>query len=65
MGSVSSEILCSILTLEQSWINQAQLGRKKLLTMHGALHPLSKIDPFCIPRKQGGWGLQGIKETLK
>ena len=33
--------------------------------MHNALHPKSNVDRLYIPRKEGGRGLQGVKETVK
>ena len=35
------------------------------MTMHNALHPKSNVDRLYIPRKEGGRGLQGVKETVK
>ena len=33
--------------------------------MHNVLHPKSNVDRLYIPRKEGGRGLQGVKETVK
>ena len=33
--------------------------------MHNALHPKRNVDHLYIPRKEGGRGLQGVKETVK
>ena len=43
-----------------------QLDRRtrKLMTMRNALHPKSNVDHLFIPRKEGGGGLQGVKETV-
>ena len=35
------------------------------MAMHKALHPKSNVDRLYIPRKEGGRGLQGVKETVK
>ena len=44
-----------------------QLDRitRKLMTMHDTLHPKSNVDRLNIPRKEGGRGLQDVKETVK
>ena len=33
------------------------------MTIHNALHPKSHVDRLYILRKEGGTGLQGVKET--
>ena len=33
--------------------------------MHNALHPKSNFDHLYIPRKEGGKGMEGVKETIK
>ena len=35
------------------------------MTMHNVLHPKSNVDRLYIPRKEGGRGLQGVKEAVK
>ena len=35
------------------------------MAMHHALHPKSNIDRLCIPRKEGGRGLQCVVETVQ
>ena len=35
------------------------------MTMHNALHPKSNVDCLYIPKKEGGRGLQGVKESVK
>ena len=37
---------------------------RKLMTMHGALHPRSDIDRLYLPRSEGGRGLIGIEDTV-
>ena len=34
------------------------------MTMHNALHPKSNVNRIYIARKEGGRGLQGVKETV-
>lgn len=34
---------------------------RKLLTMHGALHPKSDVDRLYVPRREGGRGLRNIE----
>ena len=43
-----------------------QLDRKtrKLLTMHGVLHPKSNVDRLYIPRKEGGRGLLNVEDVI-
>ena len=43
-----------------------QLDRKtrKLLTMHGGLHPKSNVDRLHIPRKEGGRGLLNVEDVI-
>ena len=38
---------------------------RKLMTMHGALHPKSDVDRLYLPRSEGGRGLIGIEDTVK
>ena len=38
---------------------------RKLMTIHNALHPKGNADCLYIPRKEGGRGLQGVKEAVK
>ena len=35
------------------------------MTNHNALHPKSNVDCLYIPKKEGGRGLQGVKEAVK
>ena len=49
--------------------NMAELEKldrrtRKLMTMHGALHPKSDVDRLYIPRKEGGRGLQSVEDTV-
>ena len=40
-------------------------GRKrKLMTMHKALHPRDDVDRLYVPRKEGGRGLASIEDSL-
>ena len=36
---------------------------RKMLTMHGALHPKADVDRLYIPRKDGGRGMQHIENS--
>lgn len=38
---------------------------RKLLTMHGALHPKSDVDRLYLPRKDGGRGLISVEDTVE
>ena len=38
---------------------------RKLLTMHGALHPKSDVDRLYVERGKGGRGLMSIEEVVK
>ena len=37
---------------------------RKLLTMHGGLHPKSSVDRLYIPRKEGGRGLLNVEDVI-
>ena len=37
---------------------------RKVMTMHGALHPKSDVDRLYLPRKEGGRGLISIEDTV-
>ena len=45
-------------------LTQLDQRTRKLMTMHNALNPKSNVDCVYIPRKEGGRGLQGVKETV-
>ena len=44
----------------------AELDRKtwKLLTIHGALHPSSKVSRLYLPRGEGGRGLISVEDAI-
>ena len=44
----------------------AELDRKtrKLLTIHGALHPRSNVSCLYLPRREGGRGLISVEEAI-
>ena len=44
-------------------LTQLDQRTRKLMTMHNTLHPKSNVDLYII-RKEGGRGLQGVKETV-
>ena len=37
---------------------------RRLMTMHKALHPKDDVDRLYIPRKEGGWGLASIEDSI-
>ena len=44
----------------------AELDRKtrKLLTIHGALHPRSNVSRLYLPRREGGRGLISVEDAI-
>ena len=38
---------------------------RKLFTIYGGLHPMSDVDRFYIPRKDGGRGLIAIEDCVE
>ena len=44
----------------------AELDRKtrKLLTIHGALHPKSNVSCLYVPRREGGRGLISVEDAI-
>ena len=38
---------------------------RKLMTIHGALHPRSDVDRIYIPRKEGGRGLLSVQDCVE
>ena len=38
--------------------------RTKLMTIHKALHPRDEVDRLYVPRKEGGWGIAIIKDSV-
>ena len=44
----------------------AELDRKtrKLLTIHGALHPRSNVNRLYLPRREGGRGLTSVEDAI-
>ena len=63
MGSVYFEVLRSIHRLLYVMI-QLDRRTRKLMKMHNALHPKSNSDRLYIPRKEGGKGMESVKETI-
>ena len=37
---------------------------RKLMTMHKALHPRDDVDRLYVSRKEGGWGLASIEDSV-
>ena len=48
-------------------MSEKELDRKtrKMMTLHGTLHPKSDLDPSYLPRQKGGRGLISCKMYLK
>ena len=57
----------SVALIDWNCTEQTQLDQRtrQLMTMHNALHSKSNVDRLYIPRKEGGRGLQGVKEAVK
>ena len=45
-------------------IHRLDRKTRKLLTMHGGLHPKSNVDGLYVPRKEGGRGLLNVEDTI-
>lgn len=54
-----------IINWRQEEIKQLDIKTRKLLTMHGALHPKADVSRLYVPRKQGGRGLKQIEATAR
>ena len=37
---------------------------RKLMTMHKALHPRDDVDRLYVSRKEGGWRLASIEDSV-
>ena len=46
-------------------LRQFDRKTKKLLTMHGGLHPKSDVDRLYLPRKLGGRGICSIEGCVE
>ncbi|XP_067945173.1 uncharacterized protein [Watersipora subatra] len=46
-------------------IKKTTIAIRKLLTMHGAIHPKSDITRLYLGRKDGGRGLRSVQQTVK
>ncbi|XP_067945181.1 uncharacterized protein [Watersipora subatra] len=46
-------------------INETNIATRKLLTMHGALHPKSDTTRLYFDRKDGGRGLKSLQQRVK
>ena len=44
----------------------AELDRKtrKILTIHGVLHPRSNVSRLCLPRREGGRGIISVEDAI-
>ena len=66
MGSISSEVLCSIRKLENcTELTQLDRRTRRLMRMPNVLHPKSKFERLYILRKYSGKGLEGVEEAVK
>ena len=45
-------------------LKEADRKTRKLLTLHGALHPRSNTDRLYLPRAEGGRGLISFEECI-
>ena len=54
-----------IIDWKYSEIKKLDSKTRKILTMHGMLHPKSDVDRIYIPRKEGGRGLIEIETAFK
>mmetsp|Transcript_23785 Transcript_23785/g.35517 ORF Transcript_23785/g.35517 Transcript_23785/m.35517 type:complete len:117 (-) Transcript_23785:490-840(-) len=52
-----------ILRWRQGELQQQDKKMRKLLTMHGFLHPKSSVHRLCLHRSMGGRGLTSVAET--
>ncbi|XP_067932894.1 uncharacterized protein [Watersipora subatra] len=55
----------SIIKWTEEAIKGADIATRKLLTMHGALHPKSDTTKLYIDRKDGGKGLLSVQQRVK
>ena len=48
------------------WTRDEQMDQRtrKLMTMHKALHPRDDIARLYVSRKEGGWGLASIEDSV-
>ena len=49
----------------QEDLRAADIGTRKLMTLHGALHPKSSVARLYSSRKEGGRGLQCLEHVVK
>ena len=52
----------AILACMQDELKSADRRTRKLMTMHGALHPRADVASMYVSRKEGGHGLQNIHD---
>ena len=38
---------------------------RKIITMHGGLHPRSNVEWLYLPRREGDWGLVSIEDSCQ
>ena len=46
-------------------LKQINSRTRKIMTMHGALHPRADVDRLYVSRKKGGRGLKDIAEVIQ
>ena len=54
----------AVVTWPSGEMDAADIKTRKLLTMHGGLHPKSNTQRLYASRKAGGRGLEGVKSTI-
>ena len=55
----------AILKWKESELKKVDRKTRKLMTIHGALHPKSDVDRLYVKRKEGGRGLSSIEIVVK
>jgi len=53
-----------IINWTQEEIHKLDTGTRKLLTIHGALHPRSCVERLYMPRNEGGRGLTSMSDII-
>ena len=54
-----------IVEWRQEELKRMDRKTRKMMTMHGALHPKSDVDRLYLPRRRGGRGLIGCEACVK
>ena len=66
VGPIRSKIIITIITIDWKKSELAELDHqtRKLLTIHGTLHPRSNISCLYLPRREGGRGLVSVEDAI-